>query len=156
MAAAIGYIPRSVLCLPMRSRDTLIGVIQAFDRSGGQPFTNDDQDLLGEFANEAAVAIEQSRLMRDLSQLFLVVLDQLLPQDGDAARLEALRAHAAEFAERVAQSPQYREALKVTNLVTEVSGQGPEARHLCQEILDSVAAYVRQQPTDSSARGWTR
>ena len=45
---------------------------------------------------------------------------------------------------------------RITSLVTEVSTQGPEARHLCQEILASVAAYVRRLPGDGAARGWTR
>jgi hypothetical protein len=114
--------------------------------------------LLTEFAAEAAVAIEQSRVVRDLGQLFLVVLNELLPHQAgeDEERRRTLESHAMEFAARVAESEQYREALKVTSLVTEVSAQGPEARHLCQEILASVAGYVRNQPGDDAARGWTR
>jgi signal transduction protein with GAF and PtsI domain len=157
MAQSIGYIPRSVLCLPMRSQESLIGVIQAFDRAGGQPFTENDQALLTEFAAEAAVAIEQSRIVRDLARLFLVVLHQMFPEASlDDERVRTLAAHAAEFATRVAESEQYREALKITALVNQVSAQGPEARHLCQEILTGVATYVRGQPSDSAARGWTR
>ncbi len=158
MAQSIGYIPGPVLCVPLRSGSSLIGVVQALNQVGGQAFTDDDMQLLTEFAAEAAVAIEQSRVVRDVGQLFLVVLNELLPRqaDDDPERRRTLEAHATEFAARVEQSEQYREALKITSLVTEVSGQGPEARHLCQEILASVAAYVRNQPGDSAARGWTR
>jgi GAF domain-containing protein len=146
-----------VLCLPLRSGGSLIGVIQALNRAGGQPFTEDDMALLTEFAAEAAVAIEQSRVVRDLARLFLVVLHQMFPDaPADEERVRALEAHATEFATRVAEGEQYREALKITSLVNEVSAQGPEARHLCQEILAGVAAYVRGQPGDTAARGWLR
>ena len=93
----------------------------------------------------------------DLSRLFLVVLHQMFPDaPADEERVRALEAHAADFATRVAEGEQYREALKITTLVNEVSAQGPEARHLCQEILAGVAAYLRGQPGDSAARGWLR
>jgi GAF domain-containing protein len=157
MAQSIGYIPGPVLCLPLRSGQSLIGVIQALNEAGRPPFTENDMALLTEFAAEAAVAIEQSRVVRDLARLFLVVLHQMFPDaPADEERVLTLEAHAAEFATRVAESEQYREALKITTLVNEVSTQGPEARHLCQEILAGVAAHVRSQPSDSSARGWTR
>src|SRR5581483_9221611 len=158
MAQSIGYIPGPILCVPLRSGSSLIGVVQALNQVGGKLFTDAHMQLLTEFAAEAAVAIEQSRVVRDLGQLFLVVLNELLPHQAgeDAERRRTLESHALEFAARVAASEQYREALKVTSLVTEVSAHGPEARHLCQEILASVASYVRNQPGDGAARGWTR
>src|SRR5207249_3333920 len=56
----IGYVPRSVLCLPLRSEDGIIGVIELFDKKDGAPFTNDDMTVLGLFGETAAVAIAQS------------------------------------------------------------------------------------------------
>ena len=152
IARSIGYIPKSVLCLPMRSEGTVIGVVQLFDKGNGQPFTPADMELLEQFASQAAVAIEQSRAVRDLSRLFGVVLQGLLPAGAEAEALRrSLESHAAEFSERTAQSEQYREALEITHLVAEISRHGPEARRLCQQIVTSVAGYVRGQTRQPTA-----
>ncbi|HEY7065552.1 MAG TPA: GAF domain-containing protein [Chloroflexota bacterium] len=146
IARSIGYIPKSVLCIPLRAGETVIGVVQLFDKANGAPFTPSDQTLLEEFAVQAAVALEQARAARDVSELFGVVLQGLLPDEdgGTGAADGALWAHAREFAERTTQSAQYRDALRITQLVTEISRNGPEARRLCQELLNSVAAYARE------------
>jgi GAF domain-containing protein len=155
IAGAIGYVPKSVLCIPLRSADAVMGVVEIFDKENGQPFTTGDMDLLAQFASQAAVAIEQSRVVRDLTQLFYVVLQGLLPGGSEEEALRhALEVHAEEFTERTAQSEQYREALQITHLVSEVSRHGPEARHLCQQIMISVAEYVRGQATRHSIGGW--
>jgi GAF domain-containing protein len=157
IARSIGYIPKSVLCIPMRSGETVIGVVQLFDRADGQPFTPADMELLGHFADQAAVAIEQSRAVRDLAQLFAVVLQGLLPGGSeDQAPRRALETHAREFSERAAESEQYREALQITQLVAEVSRHDPEARRLCQQLMASVAEYVRSQARLDAAGGCDR
>jgi GAF domain-containing protein len=136
----------------MRSGGTVIGVVQLFDKGNGQPFTPADMELLEQFASQAAVAIEQSRAVRDLSRLFGVVLQGLLPAGAEAEALRrSLETHAAEFSERTAQSEQYREALEITHLVAEISRHGPEARRLCQQIVTSVAGYVRDQSPQPTA-----
>ena len=152
IARSIGYIPKSVLCIPMRSEEVVIGVVQLFDKGNGQPFTPADMELLGHFASQAAVAIEQSRAVRDLTRLFGVVLQGLLPAGPEAEALRrSLEAHAVEFSERTAQSEQYREALQITHLVAEISRHGPGARRLCQQIMSSVAEYVRGQARQPAA-----
>jgi len=80
IARSIGYIPKSVLCIPLRSGEAVIGVVQLFDKGSGTPFTANDQVLLEEFAVQAAVAVEQSRAVRDVCELFGVVLEGLLPE----------------------------------------------------------------------------
>src|SRR5581483_3526827 len=98
-------VPKSVLCLPLRSDELVIGVLQLCDKNGGEPFTANDMALLGQFASLAAVAIEQSRVVRDLAQLFCVILAALLPGVSEAEALrEALEAQGISTAERTAQS----------------------------------------------------
>jgi GAF domain-containing protein len=147
IARSIGYIPKSVLCIPLRSGAAVIGVVQLFDKGSGTPFTVDDQTLLEEFAVQAAVAVEQSRAVRDVCELFGVVLQGLVPEGsaGDRDERGALAEHARAFAERTGESPRYRDALRITQLVSEISRQGPDGRHLCQGLLSSVAEYTLRQ-----------
>src|SRR5262249_54484532 len=59
IAAAIGYTPRSILCVPLLSNDRIVGVLEVLDKHGTRPFDPTDGDLLGLFGKQAAVAIEQ-------------------------------------------------------------------------------------------------
>ncbi|HZR97717.1 MAG TPA: GAF domain-containing protein [Chloroflexota bacterium] len=152
-----GYVPKSVLCLPLRSDELVIGVLQLCDKNGGEPFTANDMALLGQFASLAAVAIEQSRVVRDLAQLFCVILQALLPGVSEVEALrQAMETQSLALADRTAQSAQYQEALELTHLISAISQQDPAARRLCQQLLTHVATYIRGQSSLNAAGGWLR
>ena len=58
-----GFISRSLLAVPMQIKDRVLGVIEVINRKDGLPFVEDDQNLLSAFAGQAAVAIENARLL---------------------------------------------------------------------------------------------
>jgi signal transduction histidine kinase len=72
-----GFVSRSLLAVPMQIKDRVLGVIEVINRRDGLPFVEDDQNLLTAFAGQAAVAVENARL--------LALTDQEL-----AARVEEL------------------------------------------------------------------
>jgi adenylate cyclase len=53
---------RSILCVPLKVKDQVTGVIYADNRVRSGIFTQKDLDLLTGFANQAAVALENARL----------------------------------------------------------------------------------------------
>lgn len=59
---------RSILCVPLKVRDELIGVIYADNRVRTGLFTETERNLLAAFANQAAVAIENARLYESIQQ----------------------------------------------------------------------------------------
>ncbi|MBI5841535.1 MAG: GAF domain-containing protein [Chloroflexi bacterium] len=59
---------RSILCVPLKVKDDLIGVIYADNRIRAGIFAESERDLLVAFANQAAVAIENARLFSSLKQ----------------------------------------------------------------------------------------
>jgi len=59
---------RSILCAPLRIKDSVIGVIYADNRIASGIFVDADRDLLTAFANQAAVAIENARLFRKIRE----------------------------------------------------------------------------------------
>ena len=59
---------RSILCVPLKVKNDLIGVIYADNRIRTGIFTDAERDLLLAFANQAAVAIENARLFTSLRQ----------------------------------------------------------------------------------------
>jgi len=72
-----GFVSRSLLAVPMQIKDRILGVIEVINRRDGLPFVEDDQNLLTAFGGQAAVAMENARL--------LALTDQEL-----AARVEEL------------------------------------------------------------------
>lgn len=60
----ISYNLRSILCVPLKIRDRITGVIYADNRIAAGIFGDGDRDLLATFANQAAVAIANARLFQ--------------------------------------------------------------------------------------------
>ena len=54
---------KSILAAPILRRDELLGVLEVFNKKGGPVFTEEDSLLLEVVANQAAVAIENARLL---------------------------------------------------------------------------------------------
>lgn len=59
---------RSILCVPLKVKNDLIGVIYADNRIRAGIFAESEKDLLEAFANQAAVAIDNARLFSSLKQ----------------------------------------------------------------------------------------
>ena len=54
------YAPRSLLCVPLRVKDKVLGVINLSDKTTGRAFTENDLRLLTTFASQAAIAIDDA------------------------------------------------------------------------------------------------
>jgi sigma-B regulation protein RsbU (phosphoserine phosphatase) len=71
---------RSILCAPLKTRGTVRGVLYADHRLATGAFTDEDLELLDAFAGQAAVAIENARMVEELAQ-----------QEGQRRELEIAR-----------------------------------------------------------------
>jgi HD-GYP domain-containing protein (c-di-GMP phosphodiesterase class II) len=61
----------SVLSIPVKSSRKVIGVLNVHRKTTGSPFNEHDLRLLGILANQAAVSIENSRLVEDLENTYM-------------------------------------------------------------------------------------
>jgi HD-GYP domain-containing protein (c-di-GMP phosphodiesterase class II) len=64
--SVMNYHLRSILCVPLKVKETVTGVIYADNRVRTGLFKRRDRNILAAFANHAAVAIENARLFKDL------------------------------------------------------------------------------------------
>jgi GAF domain-containing protein len=135
---AVGYAPKTMLAMPLLLRDRVTGVLQLLDKDGGRPFSASDMETLGRFANQAAVAIEQSQTVRSLIGLMRAAITNL--EDGGD-----LGARAAEFAGRTEQGPDYREMMELSGLLGEIARAGDAGRRLTLDLARAVSTYVRAQ-----------
>jgi GAF domain-containing protein len=143
IAESVGYVPDSILCVPLFYEDQTIGVLELLDKHGAPSFSAADMEALGLFANQAAVAIEQSRVHRNLAALLGDALKSLASaSDGE----EEIQRRARAFAASVAEDPRFGLALELARLVAEISSQGENETQACRAILRGFAEYLRLRP----------
>lgn len=65
-ASVYQYLMRSLLCVPLKFKDRIIGVIYVDNRAMHSLFTERDQQLVTLFAMQAAIAIENARLFDEV------------------------------------------------------------------------------------------
>lgn len=94
--ASTSFKTRAILAVPLLSKGDLVGVVEAINKEGGQPFTEVDQEIFSAFASQAAVAIQNARLFSDirrerekLSTVFGAMSDGVLLLDGESRVLLA-------------------------------------------------------------------
>lgn len=61
-----GYRTRSILCVPLKAKDRIIGISQIINRLDGTPFNAEDEETLNLLCAHAGVAIETARMHRAL------------------------------------------------------------------------------------------
>jgi PAS domain S-box-containing protein len=71
----IAFSLRSILCVPLKVKNDMIGVIYADNRIRSGIFSESERDLLGVFANQAAIAIENARLFASLRRTLAEVTE---------------------------------------------------------------------------------
>ncbi len=141
IAQSIGYIPQSILCVPLFYNDQIIGVIELLDKLDEAAFSPADMEALGLFANQAAVAIEQSRVHQNMAALINEVLTSFTAMPTE--QRQRMQQQTEEFATYVEGDDVYRQALDLARLVQEIAWQGTDELRVCRAILESFAQYLR-------------
>lgn len=67
--SVIGYNLRSIVCVPLKFKGTVTGVIYVDNRIRTGLFTEKERDLLAAFSNQAAIAIENARQFQQVNEL---------------------------------------------------------------------------------------
>ena len=57
-AQSTGYVPKSLMAVPLLADERALGVLEVLDRPSNRPFSLSEMDLLGLFANQAAIALD--------------------------------------------------------------------------------------------------
>ena len=70
VALETGYEAHSILCVPLKIKGKVIGVVEVLNKLGGQQFTEDHQELLLQFTKWAAIAIHNARLFNELKTAY--------------------------------------------------------------------------------------
>jgi response regulator RpfG family c-di-GMP phosphodiesterase len=74
---ATGFVTRSVLCVPLTFEGRVIGVLELLNKRNGAGFDAEDQSLLFNLADQAAISIEHVRL-QDAQQNYFTHVSEIL------------------------------------------------------------------------------
>ena len=140
IAQSVGYVPRSILCVPLFIEDQVIGVLELLDKIGAPVFSPADMEVLTYFANIAAIAIEQSRTQTNLPRL---INDVLTSAGGTAQHLQEV---VQAFATDVEEGASFAQSLQLAQLVQDIASYGEYEAEACRQILQAFATYLRSRP----------
>jgi GAF domain-containing protein len=96
-AEQTGYVPRSLVAVPLVDDEGTLGVLEVLDKRDGAGFDLRDVELASVFARQATVAIRASRVERDTSALIraaLTAIAQAGPGDAASDDVESIVADA--------------------------------------------------------------
>ena len=136
VADETGYRPTSILAMPLQTERAMIGVIEVLDRDTTTRDGSQDMQVLGLFATEAALAIENSRVFDDLGRALLRALGNVTEDRDLAAALEETIPEVA--------GPD-RELAEIAAIFHDLGRSGPEERRLAASVLRSFLAFTRAQ-----------
>jgi putative nucleotidyltransferase with HDIG domain len=125
-----GYRTKSVLCCPMNNKNgERIGVIQVLNKSDGQAFNRNDEELLCALAGQAAVAIENAQLYEEQKLSFVSFVETLsTAMDArdpiTAGHSNRVTAYSVAIAEEIGYSEKNLEILNVAALLHDIGKIG--------------------------------
>lgn len=142
-AKSTGYVPRSILGTPLISDDRVIGVMEVLDKIDAPSFGLQDMELLGVFANQAAIAINQSQQYDMLGEAFLSGLKTLVRDipEVDAEMITEAITDIHDVDETL-----QSDMLELARLINQLSSAGENERKMCLQVLAAFSNYVKSQP----------
>lgn len=138
LAEQTGYVPQTILAVPVETPQRMLGVISLLDRDERRPGAEQDMTLLSLFADQAALALAS---VESFTALGRVLLAALADATGGGDLVAALR-HAAET---LPAPDADLAALSVT--FAALARRGAAERRLALSVLRNIAEYTERRPS---------
>jgi len=135
-AKSTGYMPNSILAMPLRADERIIGVMEVLDKIDATSFGIQDMDLLGMFAHQAAIAIDQSQRMDQIKDALVSGLKRLATAEPAMESAELVS-----VLNEIRDSKASADLLTLADLFNEISELGEAERKACLQVLKVFAEY---------------
>lgn len=134
-AERTGYVPKSILAMPLIVDDRVIGVMEVLDKISAPSFGMQDMELLGIFARQAAIAIHQSQHLDALNDILTENLRTLVTPE---AAVDIQRAMQND------DTAQQDHIIAIARAFQSISELGDAERTACLKILETFGEYTRR------------
>ena len=135
-SAETGYVPRSILAVPMHSGPRTTGVLEVLDKREGT-FTMRDITLASVFAEQAALAIQLGARALEARDLLHTILEGDL-HEGPDPEADALDALVSAATRGLSGDDQFWEFVDAVARLRRIS---PEEREIAIDILEAVGRH---------------
>jgi GAF domain-containing protein len=139
-ARSTGYVPRSILATPLMAGERVLGVMEVLDKIDAPSFGMQDMELLGMFAHQAALAIDQAQSIEHLGDALVESLKRLASSAAEQPPHSLLAA-----LEDASHSPAQHDLLELAGLLSDISRLGESERRTCLKVLAAFGEYARSQ-----------
>jgi HD-GYP domain-containing protein (c-di-GMP phosphodiesterase class II) len=72
-----GYKTRNIICVPVKTKGTVVGVLEAMNKKGTGGFNREDLSLFASLADLVAIALDNARLYQELEEMFIQTAESL-------------------------------------------------------------------------------
>ncbi len=111
-----GFVTRNMVCVPVKARDKLLGVLQAINKKQGASFGREDLQDFVSLGHQVGIAIENANLYGEINRLFegfisasVTAIESRDPTtSGHSGRVATLTCGLAEVVDRIDSGP-YRD-----------------------------------------------
>jgi GAF domain-containing protein len=138
-AEKTGYVPKSILAMPLLSEGKVIGVMEVLDKISASSFGMQDMELLGLFARQAAIAINQAQQIDNLGEAMIKGL-KALAESSDLPNSDELVQTFEQIEIDLSQ-----DLIDLVNLFNEISSLGSAEQKLCIQVLQAFRSYRRSK-----------
>ena len=138
LAEQTGYVPQSILAVPVETPQRMLGVISLMDRDTGRPGADQDMALLSLFADQAALALAS---VEAFSALGRVLLDAL----ADAAAGQDLVLALRQAADALTPAADADLAALAADFAA-LARRGAAERRLALAVLRDIGEYAQRRP----------
>lgn len=148
-AEQTGYVPRSLIAVPLVDDHGILGVLEVLDKRDEAGFDLRDVELATVFARQATVAIRSSRIERDTASLLravLVAADDWTPDGRSGGGLDAIIAAEIDALDADGDDPLWALADEIALLRAADPGQ-------LEIVRDLLAVLVQRADRGRGARG---
>ena len=90
--AITGFTTRSILCVPLRAKGRLIGVLELLNKTDGTDFDEEDLDIMRILGNQIGTALENARLYKKVHEKLHLAVEELKFTQGKLLQSERLAA----------------------------------------------------------------
>jgi len=153
-AEATGYVPRSIVAVPLIDDSGSLGVLEVLDKRSSAAFSLRDIELASVFARQATVAIRASRVERDTASLLQATLAALAgtPDAASAATVGRI----VELATTDLDGDDEGRLWAIVDRVARLRQADPGELDLLAEILEVMARRAERRASQRRRSGRAR